>query len=581
MDFRFSDRKTEYDNRWQLSDLGEGIVQLDKYEGEVYEEGTPINAETLNLVIDEIFCAINDGLTEEEVIKLVSDKIKDGTIGLLTIEDNSVTTSKIQDNAVTSSKIQGEYENYVESIENNKTIDITTGELIDNEGSYVTNLIKIKDENGVIHSSLYVNKWKEDLLWVGYDSDGTTVVDSGNGDVGITDLCYKVDFDNIYYVRFVGYSDICRNDLFVVSDEEYKYLKWLRLTEENYLEQIGMENIKDCVARIRETQVFEVRIKDGVANLNALRGALAYINNIDKRICYSGDADSINLNDQTTYAIIYDISQKATRIVEYRSISYKCVIFAYIYYYNKNTVKVALLGNDNSISVYNNDIRIFDAQVEESIFNNNANKASSVWSDWSTVKVDKSTAPVPFVFNSSIYAKNGMFVARAGVTNTWNSYDNGKGGHIVQLFAKDKSYRGTLILDDRIDSLPVIALQSWITTGKGHMAFGWTHLGADSCGFVDEVNIGKETGIYVNPKVSIFNTPTIMKPQPLITNMPMQYQVDDNGDYVLDENGGKIPMTGESIENKNVLQVNENNDLCYHRADTNKWYKINMTEITE
>ena len=576
MSFRFSDRKVEYANRWKVNELGEDIVELDRYEGEVYEEGTPINSETLNTVIDEVFNALSEGLTKDEVIKLINEQINDRII-----EDNSVTTSKIQDNAVVPSKIQGEYENYVETIENDKTIDITTGELIDNKGSYVTNFIKIKDENGDIHPNLYVNKWKEDLLWVGYDNDRTTVINFGNGDASVVDLCYKVNFENVYYVRFIGYSDICRSDLFVVSNQEYKYLKWLRLTEENYLEQIGMENVRNCVARIRETQVFKVKIKDGIATLKALRGALAYINNVDKRICYSGDTDSINLSDQTTYAIIYDVSQKATKIVEYKSISYKCIIFAYIYYYNKNTVKVALLGNDNSISVYNNDIRIFDAETEESIFNNYPNKASAVWNDWSTVKVDKLVAPVPFVFNSSIYAKNGMFVAKAGLTNTWNSYDNGKGGHIVQLFANDKSYRGTLILDDRIDSLPIIALQSWITTGKGHMSFGWTHLGADSCGFVDEVSIGKETGIYVNPKVSIFNTPTIMKPQPLITNMPMQYQMNDNGDYVLDENGGKIPVIGESIENKNVLQVNENNDLCYHRADTNKWYKINMTEITE
>ena len=102
MNFRFCDRKTKYDNRWQLSDLGEGIVQLDKYEGEVYEEGKPINSETLNTVIDEVFNALSEGLTKDEVIKLINEQINDRII-----EDNSVTTSKIQDNAVISTKIQG------------------------------------------------------------------------------------------------------------------------------------------------------------------------------------------------------------------------------------------------------------------------------------------------------------------------------------------------------------------------------------------------------------------------------------------------------------------------------------------
>ena len=64
--------------------------------------------------------------------------------------------------------------------------------------------------------------------------------------------------------------------------------------------------------------------------------------------------------------------------------------------------------------------------------------------------------------------------------------------------------------------------------------------------------------------------------------MPQGYQVDSNGDYVLDETTGKrIKLAQESIDGKNVLQVNESNELCFHSATDNKWYKLNMTEIIE
>ena len=63
--------------------------------------------------------------------------------------------------------------------------------------------------------------------------------------------------------------------------------------------------------------------------------------------------------------------------------------------------------------------------------------------------------------------------------------------------------------------------------------------------------------------------------------MPQGYQVDSNGDYVIGDDGKRVKLELETIEGKNVLQVNENNELCFHSATDNKWYKLNMTEITE
>ena len=72
-----------------------------------------------------------------------------------------------------------------------------------------------------------------------------------------------------------------------------------------------------------------------------------------------------------------------------------------------------------------------------------------------------------------------------------------------------------------------------------------------------------------------------MKAQELITTMPMQYELNEDGTYKLDSNNQKISKEQETIEGKDILQVNENHELCFHSAKDNKWYKLNMTEITE
>ena len=689
-----------------------------------------INQELVVSILDKLNDTINEitadvtGQSTKLINNVLEQKKEEGFFDSLSLGDDSVHTVNIADDNVTDSKIKSTYENLITEITSNKTIDTSTGELIDSTDNYVTNFIQTRDGNGkLINDNLYVNKWDSGLLWVGYGNDKTTVVSTGIGGTGFTSFRRKikgVSNPNIYYIRVVGYYSRCLENELIVTPTEFKSLDWLRLSQENFTTPIGMQSVKNntarfkennvidininteeetitfianrngsiylnntnptvivkdetqsitlkssttyvlvynpnttkvelltygaslpsCVilayiyyynanlvrlalcgndnaitvyknniqqydmlvgllpmensqettTRIKEINVFDITIADGIMTLTAKRHGSAYINHKEKTICSKGDTLEVNpLTKNATYVLMYSMENNALKLIKHTDITEKCVILAYIYYYNANLVRLALCGNDNSISVFNNGVQVYDMQTEQSIFNHSANSKSDVWNDWTTAtgkvgggltSLDKITAPVPFVFNSSIYSNNGMLVAKSGDTNTWNSYDNFLGGHMVQLFSKDKSYRGTLILDDRIDTLPVLAIQSWITYGSGHMAFGWVHLGADSAGRIDEVAIGKDTGVYFNPKVTINNTPTVMKAQEFITNMPMQYELNDDGTYKLDDNNQRVYSLGDTIDDKNVVQVNTDNDLYFHSATDNEWHKLNLdTEV--
>ena len=156
---RFYDRRTQYANRYKLTDLGDGIVSLVRLEGDIYQKGTQLNATTLNAIFDELIDLVEQGVTDTQLLKAVNKKINDGTIPSLMVGDNSVKTTNIQNGAVLSPKIKGDYDNLVTGVEIDKTIDTSTGELITSTGSYVTNAIQVRNDEGVIYPALYINKW--------------------------------------------------------------------------------------------------------------------------------------------------------------------------------------------------------------------------------------------------------------------------------------------------------------------------------------------------------------------------------------------------------------------------------------
>ena len=102
----FYDRRVQYANRFKLTDLGDGIVSLDREEGEVYQEGTKLNAETLNDIFSALVAAIDTkveketgkGLSTNDFTNLYIDKIKynETTVNNLLQVSSTITYGNIE-----------------------------------------------------------------------------------------------------------------------------------------------------------------------------------------------------------------------------------------------------------------------------------------------------------------------------------------------------------------------------------------------------------------------------------------------------------------------------------------------------
>ena len=553
------------------------------------------------------------GLGEEQLKQVIEEKINDGTIGnAIFNQENIVNTKNVTNNAITNSKISTAINNLATNITSGKTIDTTTGELVDSSSAYVTDFIQVRNDDGsIIYPTIYINKWKNNLLWVGYGKDKTTVVKSGLGGA-VTGLQRKItvsSFSSVYYVRIVGYTSLCPITEFVVTDTEYKNMDWLRLNENNFTNALPSYLCNLNICTIRSDNSININIKpvsddteSNVISLTTNKTVMAYVDNTSIQIASSSFTLSKTLSTGN-YALIYNISLKRLQIVDITDLaSYKYSIVCYIYLYKQNSPFIYLLGNDAKINVtwthtvtdsststdYETTEKITD-KADDNVFTHNVKASNGNWNNINRVGINKYTTPYPFIFNSTIKAQGGMLVAENGACSMYNGLASGHGGHLFQGWAQNNQYRCTILNDNRMsDNLPVTVIQNWVTKGlkeNTDCAYGWIHIGSDDFKIIDEVidtDESSKVGIYVHPKVSIVGTPLVLEPKPLITTMPQGYQVDSNGDYVLDETTGKrIKLAQESIDGKNVLQVNESNELCFHSAKDNKWYKINMTEITE
>lgn len=550
------------------------------------------------------------GLGEEQLEQVIQEKINDGTIGnAIFNKENIVNTKNVTNNAITNSKIDTTVNNLATNITSGKTIDTTTGELVDSSSAYVTDFIQVRNESGQIYSDLYINKWKNSLLWVGYGKDKTTVVKSGLGGA-VTGLQRKItvgSFTSVYYVRIVGYTSLCPSTEFVVTDTEYKNIDWLRLNESNFASALPSYLCNSNICTIRSDNSINLNItpvgsdtETNTVSLTTNKTVMAYVNNVGIQVASS----SFTLSKTVvtgTYALIYNINLKRLQIVNITDLQdYKYSIVCYLYLYKQNKPLVYLLGNQKKINVtwthnvtddtttYEITDKITDNDID-SVFNHNVYPTSQNWLEINRVGINKYTTPYPFLFNSTVKVQGGMLVAENGDCSMYKGLDKGHGGHLFQGWAQNNQYRCTILNDNRMsDNLPVTVIQNWVTKGLADTtdcAYGWIHIGSDDFKIIDEVvdtDEDSKVGIYIHPKVSIVGTPLVIEPKPLLTTMPQGYAVDSNGDYVLDETTGKrIKLAQESIDGKNILQVNQDNELCFHSAKDNKWYKLNMTEITE
>ena len=526
------------------------------------------------------------------------EKIADGSL----LNDDSIIFSKINSNMT----------NLATEFTADKSIDKTTGQLIDSPGSYVTNMIQIRDDNGIIHKNIYINYWKSSsLLWVGYGKDGTTVVKTGVGGTSTTKLRRVTvgSFTSVYYVRVVGYTDLCASSEFMVTDGDYKSLQWLSVDETNFTKPLPAYLCNSNICTLRSNNSLNMNIQvvydsttDSTITVTANKTVMAYVNNISTKIATSSFKLSQTISTSGDYALIYNIDAKAIQLVLTSKLAdLKCAIIMYLYMYKQTTVSCYLLGNDAKIKVSwthkvqdtskeNTYVEITDILTDkplDNVFTHNITPTHPNWLDINRVGVDKYKAPYPFIANSTFKVKGGMLVAENGLCSMYKGLDKGHGGHLFQGWAQNTQYRCTILNDNKMDDgLPVTAFQNWITKGLKHdtdCAYGWIHLGCDDFKIVDEVidKSDEKMGLYVHPKVSIVGTPLLLEPKDLLETMPQGYEISSNGEFALDDNGMRIKKPMETIKGKNILQVNKNNQLCFHSATDNKWYKVPLEEFIQ
>ena len=532
------------------------------------------------------------------ILSKSKEKIGNGSL----LNDDSIIFSKINSNMI----------NLATEFTADKSIDKTTGELIDSPGSYVTNMIQIRDDNGIIYKNIYINKWKSSsLLWVGYGKDGTTVVKTGVGGTSSTKLRrVTVDsFTSVYYVRVVGYTDLCASSEFMVTDNDYKSLQWLLVDETNFTKPLPayLCNSNICTLRSNNSLNMDIQVvydstTDSTITVTANKTVMAYVNNISTQIATSSFKLSQTISTSGDYALIYNIDAKAIQLVLTSKLAdLKYAIIMYLYMYKQTTVMCYLLGNDSKVKVTwthkvqdtskeDTYVEITDVLTDkplDNVFTHNITPTHPNWLDINRVGIDKYKAPYPFIANSTFKVKGGMLVAENGLCSMYKGLDKGHGGHLFQGWAQNTQYRCTILNDNKMDDgLPVTVFQNWITKGLKHdtdCAYGWIHIGCDDFKIVDEVidRTDEKMGVYIHPKVSIVGTPLLLEPKDLLETMPQGYEIASNGEFALDDNGMRIKKPMETIKGKNILQVDKNNRLCFHSATDNKWYKVPLEELVQ
>lgn len=558
----------------------------------------------LNDTINEITADVT-GQSTKLITSIIEQKKNDGYFSSIALGDNSVRENNISDNAITDKKIKSTCDNLATNIVENKTIDTSTGELKDETGTYVTDFIQVRNaDKTIIYNSLYINKWKNSLLWVGYGYDKTTVVKSGLGGA-VTGLQRKISinsFSNVYFVRIIGYTNVCKSEDFVVTDTEYKNIDWLRLDANNFTNSLPSYLCNNNICTIRSDNSINLNItpigedeETNTVTLTTNKTVMAYVDNSLVQIASSNYTLTKTLGTGD-YGLIYNLNAKRVQLVELTEIpNLKCSVISYLYLYKQNMPFIYMLGNDAKMNVtwthnvedttnnkiYETTEKVTD-KADDNVFTHNIKASNGNWNNINRVGIDRYNTPYPFILNSTVKAQ-GMLVSENSDCTMYKGLDKGHGGHLFQGWSKNGQYRCTILNDNRMsDNLPVTAIQNWITKGLAETtdcAYGWIHIGSDDFKIIDEVvdKTDNKNGIYVHPKVSIIGTPLVLEPKELLTTMPQGYAVDKNGDYVIDSTTNKrTKLEQETIEDKNVLQVNIDNDLYFHSAKDGKWHKINQ-----
>ena len=165
-------------------------------------------------------------------------------------------STEIADNSITSNKIK-KIVDLAQNIEFifGKTIDQSTGELIDSDYASVSELIPVRDSNeDLIYENLYFSKVPKNGIYSAFYNKNQEFLNTVQ--IFEDEQNFKLTFlnkPNTYYIRIIKYPNL-NNDL-IVSDQPFENLKWLKIENENLSDDLkkSINKIKKGVDLVEKT----------------------------------------------------------------------------------------------------------------------------------------------------------------------------------------------------------------------------------------------------------------------------------------------------------------------------------------
>lgn len=522
------------------------------------QEGNIYTKSQLDAKLDEIRATLGTYVADR-----ITEMLGDGTLTNLTIADNSLDTIKIKNGSVTSIKVYRGYGSIIQS--NAITIDLTSKKVTVNKNTQV-----------------YIDKTVATVATAGTELTYTALYDIALY-VDLTDNILKVgDIKSIPNAHLILASvnisgsacNLLGNSRSIsVYKDGYKLFDAIADT---VLGAVGNKiNIKitDLTLTIELTEsstatrvfangvMYTVASTEGitVTELNSSLNLLFDTNTSKMFVKPAGNANRYATNNNNIVLLCSFVP--TTKVIKNMSI-----------------------GSLHNILINQTDYFGYSAQLTNSI---DPNFPYSTYG----MDVERAMAKKPNVFNTSLVAEGGMLTTIAGKNANWNQkyngttwlpgYDGGNGGHALQCYAKNKQYRLTGILDIRRtdNSLPMASFFNWMPPlGK----FGWLRLGCDDYGQYTNGSSGtRHGGIEVTDRMSRINTVNIMQSNPYEQYLPQDYEIDESGAFVKDENGNVIPKARVAMTNYNVFQANTINELVYKKKGSDNYKQVAFIDDLE
>lgn len=155
-------------------------------------------------------------------------------------------------------------------------------------------------------------------------------------------------------------------------------------------------------------------------------------------------------------------------------------------------------------------------------------------------KGDITNTPMPVHINNNAVI-HGMLQVVADTMSRWQ-YENGNGGHLLELWDKKGSKRLTGMMSETgEDNLPEFALQMWNVSNND---FGWIRIGSDN--FRDDKTPSGWGGVAITGTFAKSGVPLLQLPQDEPQHMPYYTKAENPTNLQL-ENDGQMPIQDGTI----------------------------------